>query len=293
MACGGSIFPYASRPDRGIEFYDASINKVLLCGYGQVAKNCGIEVSKKLFAPRIGLAYRASDHLVIRAGYGLTNDPYEGLEFVRANHPILVALYDQTPNSLFPVSRLVDGIPPVTTPNLGNGIIDIPTDVGFTGYPKKFERGYIQSWNLTVQKELPWGFTGQVGYVATRSTRQLALLDLNAGQVIGAVRPAGHCMGAMAGMRRQASCGPLAPVTTTPCRRNCSAASLEAWLLSVNYTWGKAINFVDNSDNMFGTPGSRRCSISISTARGPVLTALKTSVLPTCGSCPLEKGSTG
>ncbi|PYV37851.1 MAG: hypothetical protein DMG06_26995, partial [Acidobacteria bacterium] len=105
-------FPIASRPDRGIEYYDKSINKVLLCGFGEVPKNCGAEVSKKLFAPRLGLAYRPRDTWVIRAGYGLTNDPYEGLEFVRANHPILVALYNQTPNSLFPVSRLADGIPP-------------------------------------------------------------------------------------------------------------------------------------------------------------------------------------
>jgi len=245
-------FPVASRPDRGIEYYDASVNKVLLCGFGQVQKNCGIEVSKKLFAPRMGLAYRASDSMVIRAGYGLTNDPYEGLEFVRANHPVLVALYDQTSNSLFPVSRLADGIPKVATPDLGNGIIDIPTDVGFTGYPRKFERGYIQSWNLTVQKELPWHFTGQAGYVATRSVRQLAMLDINAGQVIGA-GAAGRPLYGRYG--RDAATGELRPVGTG------HYDSLQAQLqrrfsaglsFTVNYTWGKAINFVDNSDNLVG-----------------------------------------
>ena len=54
------------------------------------------------------------------------------------------------------------------------------------GYPKDFKRGYIQSWNFTVQRELPWKFTGQIGYVGTHSTRQLGLRDINAGQVIGA-----------------------------------------------------------------------------------------------------------
>ncbi len=243
-------FPVASRPDRGIEYYDASTNKVLLCGFGQVPKNCGIEVSKKLFAPRMGLAYRASDSLVIRAGYGLTNDPYEGLEFVRANHPVLVALYNQTPNSLFPVSRLADGIPPVATPDLGNGIIDIPSNVGFSGYPKKFERGYIQSWNLTVQKELPLGFAGQVGYVATRSIRQLGMLNTNAGQVIGAGAAGKPLYGPYG---RDASTGELRPVGTG------HYDSLQAQLqrrfsgglaLTVNYTWGKAINYVNGSDNV-------------------------------------------
>jgi hypothetical protein len=243
-------FPVASRPDRGIELYDKDINKVLLCGFGEVPKNCGIEVSKKLFAPRFGVAYRASDSLVVRAGYGLTNDPYEGLEFVRANHPVLIALTSETPNSLFPVSPLAQGIPPVTAPDLGNGIIDIPGNVGFTAYPKKFERGYIQSWNLTVQKELPWAFTGQVGYVATRSIRQLAMLDINAGQVIGA-GAAGRPLYGPYG--RDAATGELRPVGTG------HYDSLQAQLqrrftgglaLTVNYTWGKAINYVDNSDNL-------------------------------------------
>ena len=195
-------FPTPTRNDRGIEFYDATTNKVQLCGVGQVPENCGATVSKKLFAPRLGMAYRPWNTWVIRAGYGITIDPYEGLEFVRANHPILIALTSQTPNSLFPVSPLSQGIPPVTAPDPGNGIIDIPGSVGFTGYPKKFQRGYIQSWNFTIQKELPWGFAGQVGYVATRSTRQLAPIDLNAGQILGPAQPASPCLCSGAGMLR-------------------------------------------------------------------------------------------
>jgi hypothetical protein len=240
-------FPTPTRPDRGIEFYDGSINKVLLCGYGEVPENCGATVSKKLFAPRMGIAYRPGSTWVIRAGYGITIDPYEGLEFVRANHPILVALSAQTPNSLFPVSKLSEGIPTVPAPDLGNGIIDIPGNVGFTGYPKKFERGYIQSWNFTIQKELPKGFAGQVGYVATRSIRQLAPLDLNAGQIIGA-GAAGKPLEAQWG--RDATTYELRPVGTG------HYDSLQAQLqrrftgglaLTTNYTFGKAINYTDNS----------------------------------------------
>jgi hypothetical protein len=74
----------------------------------------------------------------------------------------------------------------VQVPAEGNGVLDIPSDYAWQGYPKDLNRGYIQSWNVTVQRELPWSFTGQVGYVATRTTRQLGLLDINAGQVIGA-----------------------------------------------------------------------------------------------------------
>ena len=58
--------------------------------------------------------------------------------------------------------------------------------MGYGGWPQKFNRGYVQSWNFIVQKELPKGFTGQAGYVATRTVRQLGFLDYNAGQIVGA-----------------------------------------------------------------------------------------------------------
>ena len=108
------------------------------------------------------------------------------MELIRANFPILNQLKLESPDGLAPAATLSQGIPAVQVPAEGDGVLDIPSDYAWQGYPKKLDRGYIQSWNFTVQRELPWGFTGQVGYVATRTTRQLGLLDINAGQVIGA-----------------------------------------------------------------------------------------------------------
>ena len=42
----------------------------------------------------------------------------------------------------------------VIAPDYGDGIIDIPSDYAFGGLPHKINRGYIQSWNFTIQKEL-------------------------------------------------------------------------------------------------------------------------------------------
>ena len=96
-------FPLPTRPDRGIERYDATTNKVLLCGIGDIPTDCGIKASKTLFAPRVGVAYRIHDTWVVRAGYGLTNDPYYGIEIVRANYPILTQLNLESPDGLTPV----------------------------------------------------------------------------------------------------------------------------------------------------------------------------------------------
>ena len=60
-ARGGSTSRFPTRPDRGIERYDVTTNKVLLCGIGDIPTDCGIKASKTLFAPRVGMAYRIGD----------------------------------------------------------------------------------------------------------------------------------------------------------------------------------------------------------------------------------------
>lgn len=242
-------FPVPTRPDRGIERYDLNANKVLVCGFGSVPRDCGIEVSKRRFAPRLGIAYRAANTFVIRAGYGITNDPFGATELFRANYPVLVPLTIDGPNAFQPAGRLEAGIPPIRVPDLGNGIIDIPGNVGIATLPEKFERGYVQSWNFTVQKQLRYGFSGQIGYVATRQVRQLGYLDINAGQVIGAGQ-AGRPLVQKFG--RAATTTFLSPFGTG--QYNSLQANLERRFsqglqLAANYTWGKAIGIADNSDS--------------------------------------------
>ena len=44
------------------------------------------------------------------------------------------------------------GIPPIPIPSLGNGVIDIPGNVSAKTLDKKFRRGYVESFNFTVQR---------------------------------------------------------------------------------------------------------------------------------------------
>jgi outer membrane receptor protein involved in Fe transport len=81
-------YPLPTRSDRGLERYDFNTNEVLVCGVGSIPKDCGLPQSKKLFAPRFGIAWRATDTLVVRTGYGLSYDPFNiGRE---SRHPLLV-----------------------------------------------------------------------------------------------------------------------------------------------------------------------------------------------------------
>src|SRR5262245_18261316 len=120
---------------------------MLVCGVGTVPLDCGVAISKKVFAPRFSLAWRVTEAYVVRAGYGITNDPYNLARPLRTNHPMLLAFTLPSPNSFRESSRLRDGIPAIATPSLGNGVIPIPSGVGVNTLDEKFNRGYVQSWN--------------------------------------------------------------------------------------------------------------------------------------------------
>jgi hypothetical protein len=251
-------FPYPSRADRGLERYDPTINKVLICGVGAVLGNCGAEISKKRFSPRVGIAWRATNTFVVRAGYGITNDPYEAMELQRNNYPIMEPFAIPTANRFIAATTLAQGIPSLpSAPSLGNGVIDLPLSVGFEGQPKNLHRGYIQSWNLTLQKELGWGFTAQAAYVATRSTRQLAFVDINASQIPFTNRDTEPLFQQWG---RTASTTFLEPLGTG--HYDSLQASLQrrfrkGLMMNVNYTFGKGINLVDASS---GTPNIQSLS---------------------------------
>jgi outer membrane receptor protein involved in Fe transport len=181
-------FPMGTRTTRGMERYDLDTNRMLICGLGPVPTDCGYDMGPGNLSPRVGLAYRLTEDLVVRGGYGINYDPYP-LAFVRnilGNYPSSISLSVPQPNALQPAGTLANGIPAIIVPDVSSGIIPVPLNVSARALPQEPKRGYIHSWNVTVQSELPGGFTGQVGYVATRQRDINQIMDANAGQVIGA-----------------------------------------------------------------------------------------------------------
>jgi hypothetical protein len=172
-------FPVPTRAGRGLERYDVNTNRMMIGGIGSVPEDLGVEVSKTMFAPRIGVVYRVTPSSVVRAGFGITNDPYSLARPLRTNHPAVLNLLLDAPNSLSFVSRTSQGIPAIPEVSLGDGIIDVPSPVTVFTLPDKFERGHIRSWNVAFQRELKWGFVGEAAYVGTKQVDQLGFLELN------------------------------------------------------------------------------------------------------------------
>ena len=181
-------YPIMDRGEFGIERWDPTTNKVIIGGRGNNPRNAGTTAAPIMWAPRIGLAYRANDKTVIRAGYGITNDPYPVSRPIRSPYPAVIVDEYVGAGFGFLNNDLRTGIPSVRFPDLTSGIIDIPNTVSTNSLQAgRFRRGYIQSYNFTLQRELWGGFVVQTGYVGTRSIRQaVTYFNYNAGLVPGA-----------------------------------------------------------------------------------------------------------
>jgi len=174
------IYPFATRDHFGGSRYDPANNLAYLGGLNGVPENTGVDVGVGQLAPRLGIAYRLGEKTVVRAGYGISIDPYSYVE-MRDAYPAVISQQINGPNSYVAAGSLTTGLPPVVGPDISKGSFPLPTDVGTLTFPKKINRGYIESYNFTVQRDIGGGINAQAAYVGTRSIRQFSSININAG----------------------------------------------------------------------------------------------------------------
>ena len=90
---------------------------MLIGGFGNVPQDVGIKVSKTLFAPRLGSAYRINEKTVFRTGYGLTFDPIPWSRPMRLSYPSTIG-FTQTAAGTF-----------------GSNFVVVPACAGHPGHP--------------------------------------------------------------------------------------------------------------------------------------------------------------
>jgi outer membrane receptor protein involved in Fe transport len=175
-------YPLMHRGDRGLERWDPATNQVFLGGLGNIPRNAGISTNEGLFAPRLGLAYKVGDNTVFRVGYGLTPNPLPFSRPLRGLYPATITASGAAATQFAVLSTLDRGIPEVPLPDVTSGVLTLPRglDMGPRSPWSTINRGYIQSWNFTIQRKLPASFTTSLAYVGTQTTRQLGDRDINA-----------------------------------------------------------------------------------------------------------------
>jgi hypothetical protein len=174
-------YPLIKRADRGIEYYDDTTNQVLLGGLGGNPEDLGVKVKHPHFLPRVGFAYRLTDNDVLRGGYGMTISPMPFSRPLRGFYPQVISQTFVGPNGYVPFGTLEEGIPLFYGPDLSTGSVELPTSALMgSPYADQINRGYIQSWNLTYERRLPWDMSLATSYVGTQTTHQLGFHNINA-----------------------------------------------------------------------------------------------------------------
>lgn len=245
-------FPLINRGERGIERWDPFTNIVYFGGVGDTPRNNGITVSKKLFAPRIGFAYRMGDKNVLRAGYGITFDPIPFSRPLRGLYPATLTGGWVPQVSIFGWFNTLDqGIPDVPIPDISRGQLVLPTNLNMgprSPWGGHLNRGYIQSWNLTLERRLPWEMIGSVGYVATRTIGQLLDRNINTvGPGLGTTTanlPLAKAHGRTIGMNMWDGWGYGAYDSL---QATLDKRFSNGFFAKASYTFGKALNMADDT----------------------------------------------
>lgn len=181
------IYPYPSGTNPGDQSrYDPLTNTVLESGYGSVNSRVNVKTEFNNFAPRLGIAYRLDEKTVIRTGYGVSYVPITLNTLANQNFGSQIDVQIAGTSAAFAprdasgnVITLTTGIPQPPILDLTSGVVIPPANAVVGVVNPDAKRGYIQSYNFTVERDL-WGFVTSAGYVGSRGTRLPGTLNLNA-----------------------------------------------------------------------------------------------------------------
>jgi hypothetical protein len=246
----------------GLSNYNPANNTEQVAGYGSIPQNLGVKGTWKNFVARAGGAYRFTDKTVIRAGYGASVIPFPDNSYA-FNFPVKQNEQFNAPNPFAPIGSMGQGFGPVVLfPIPDNGIIDASLPIlknsALYHAPSDLREGTLHSFNVAVQRQLPFNFAFEAAYVGNVGRGILANLNLNAANKLGTALPG-----------NDNAARPLFPLygrttdVTARVRTNTNFNSLQlkldrrftrGLLVTTNYTWGKALSNSGDDNGGIDTP---------------------------------------
>ncbi|HEX4379878.1 MAG TPA: TonB-dependent receptor, partial [Candidatus Acidoferrum sp.] len=114
------------------------------------------------FAPRIGIAWRPLKNTVLRTGYGIN--------YNLAQYANIIQNFAFQPPFATTATNVASAVTPLS---LANGFPAIPPGLVTNNFAvdPNYRLGYVQIWNLDVQRTLPHGFLLNVDYNGSKGTR--------------------------------------------------------------------------------------------------------------------------
>jgi carboxypeptidase family protein len=137
-------------------------------------------LKKNNFGPRLGAVYRLTDKTILSAGYGLIWIEMAGITtpFTTPTFPFLQTVSQRTLDNIAPAFALQNGpsVAPIgqtATAGLGQGVFAVDSTLG---------SGYVQQWNVSVQRELNTNTTVEAAYVGSHIVH-VGIPDTNRNQL--------------------------------------------------------------------------------------------------------------
>jgi len=169
--------------------FDPATDSMIYASSGSLYNRSLVHPATNDWAPRLGLAYQATNKTVVRSGFGISYVQFNrlgGENLLAYNGPSVVdAFIDQTPNQATCASvntapgacfrTTEQGFPNnFASPSAFNTAI---TEVRYI--PSDDRPGYVESWHFGVQQQLAHNYLLDVSYVGNHSVGTTILADEN------------------------------------------------------------------------------------------------------------------
>jgi len=168
--------------------FDPATRTLLQAKDGSLYDRSLVNPDKNNFAPRLGMAFTIDDKTVLRSAYGMSYVLFnrlggENLLSFNGPHVVPVSITQQPSQGLCTANQAPTTCFRTTQMGYPEGL-NVPANFNplngrVNSIPADLETGRVQSWHVSLQRELGANFVVDVAYVGNKSDKLMVLADLN------------------------------------------------------------------------------------------------------------------
>ena len=168
--------------------YDPATNTLRASGYGNTSDAVNVKNTFSNLNARTGVSWRLNNETVARVGYGGSTIPFPDNRYA-FNYPVKQNYSGSAANGFLAAGSMATGFPAPSLVSIPqDGIIPVSGSLLNSTYdviPPNLREGTLHSWNVAVQRQLPFHLTADIAYVGNRGVNLVMDIDTNASLVYG------------------------------------------------------------------------------------------------------------
>lgn len=168
--------------------FDPATNTLIQAKDGSIYDRALVNPDRNNFAPRVGMAWSITPRTVLRSAYGKSYIHFnrlggENLLSFNGPHVVPVSITQQPSQGMCQPGQAPTSCFRTTQQGYPEGL-NVPENFNplngrVNHIPRDLETGYVQSWHVTVQREVLPNLMVDVAYIGNKSDKLMILGDLN------------------------------------------------------------------------------------------------------------------